>query len=97
MRTFWGCGRAGQGKSTLMEVGSAGMKGSGDRDCGEDVRCDHPRGEAAVQAGATGCSNAYWQRAHGWRGTMMEGHGCGWEGDPHPSARASTDVGFRQQ
>ena len=56
MRTSWECDHAEQVKSTLTGVGSAG--GSEDRDCGEDVHCDRPKGEAGVQADVTRCSNA---------------------------------------
>ena len=57
MRTFWECDHVGQGKSTLMGVGSAGMWGSGDHGYGEDAHCDHPRGVVG-QVDVTRCSNA---------------------------------------
>ena len=69
MKMVSGCGHAERGKSTLMEDGSAGMKGSGDHGCGEDVHYGRPREEAGVQADVTGCSSACWRRVRGWGGT----------------------------
>jgi len=81
-----------------MGAGSAEMGGSGDRDCEKGVHYDHPREGAEVRADVTRYSNACQWRVRDWMGTAMEDHGCGREGDRHPSARASTDcAGSHQQ